>query len=65
MYTRKQQNKLEKNNNYPDAKRHFNVSMIKSVARLLACIYLYQGDLQIAAYGLVIAELLGIGEEFV
>jgi hypothetical protein len=59
------QNKLEKVTNYPDAKKHFAMSIIKSVVRLLACTYLCFGDYQMAAAGLAVAEFIGIGEELV
>lgn len=44
---------------------HFKISMIKSVLRLAACIFLYAQQFEMAAVGLAIAEFLGIYEEMV
>ena len=47
------------------SKKHFVVSMIKSVFRIGACYPLAKGDLLLAASLLAIAEALGIYEEIV
>lgn len=44
---------------------HFNISMIKSVLRIIACYFLAYYDVQTAAIILAVAELLGIAEEVV
>lgn len=44
---------------------HFWVSIVKSMIRIAACFALFLGDYAIAAVGLAVAELLGIGEELV
>jgi hypothetical protein len=43
--------------------RHFNISMAKSIVRLLACICLMTEHMWYAGGLLMIAELLGIVEE--
>ena len=48
-----------------DMKGHFWVSMIKSVARILAGTAIIQGDLVMCGVFLILAEVLGITEEFV
>jgi hypothetical protein len=44
---------------------HFNVSITKSVIRIVGCIALVYGNLAAAGCLLVAAELLGVVEEFV
>tara|TARA_B100001113_G_scaffold340405_1_gene324570 strand:- start:433 stop:591 length:159 start_codon:yes stop_codon:yes gene_type:complete len=44
---------------------HFNVSITKSVIRILGCVTLAYGNLAAAGGLLIAAELLGIVEEFV
>ena len=48
-------------------KRHFYLSLVKSVLRMSACVFacVYSQDmsLQVLAGGLLIAELVGIAEE--
>jgi len=45
------------------AKKHFQISLIKSIIRIIACWFLCYGDFIAAGGGLAIAELLGIYEE--
>jgi len=45
------------------AKKHFQISLIKSIMRILACGYLCYGDYVGAGIGLALAEVLGIIEE--
>jgi hypothetical protein len=45
------------------AKKHFQISLIKSVIRIFACGYLCYGDYKTAGVALGIAEVLGIYEE--
>jgi len=49
----------------PDATKHFMVSMIKSFTRILACVCLAMGSLQVAGLVFLTAEILGIVEELV
>lgn len=49
----------------PDAKLHFQISMVKSGFRIAAGIALMFGFLIIAGAWLIAAELLGIAEEMV
>lgn len=44
---------------------HFWTSMVKSLARLGACGYLYYGDYVSAAFMFAAAEILGVAEEIV
>ena len=44
---------------------HFNVSITKSIIRIVGCIALVYGNLAAAGCLLVAAELLGVVEEFV
>lgn len=44
---------------------HFNVSLVKSILRIAAAIFLIQADLLTAGSLLIVAEGLGILEEFV
>ena len=43
--------------------KHFYVSMVKSLIRVVACLFLINGDLTIAGLLLIGAEGLGIVEE--
>lgn len=45
------------------AKKHFQISLIKSIIRIGACIILCTGNYIAAGIGLGIAEVLGIYEE--
>ena len=45
------------------AKKHFQISFIKSLIRIGACCFLIAGKYQAAGVGLAIAEVLGIYEE--
>jgi len=45
------------------AKKHFQISLIKSIIRILACVALCDGHYVGAGIGLGIAEILGIYEE--
>lgn len=47
------------------SENHFYASIVKSIARLGACGYLYFGDIQSAAAMFFAAELIGIAEEVV
>ena len=49
----------------PDATKHFMVSMIKSFTRILACVCLSAGSIQVAGLVFLTAEILGIVEELV
>jgi hypothetical protein len=54
--------------NHPDPKKHFNISMIKSAARILACagaVIAASDGLIILGLGLLLAEIIGIVEELV
>ena len=42
---------------------HFNISLAKSGLRIVACYFLFNGDLQSSALLFVLAEGLGIAEE--
>ena len=44
---------------------HFNVSILKSLIRIVGCMTLIYGNLAAAGCLLVAAELLGVVEEFV
>jgi hypothetical protein len=44
---------------------HLNVSLVKSVFRIVACYFLAYYDFQTAAVLLATAEVLGIAEELV
>lgn len=44
---------------------HLNISLVKSILRIIACYFLAYYDFQIAAGLLATAELLGIAEELV
>jgi hypothetical protein len=45
------------------AKKHFQISLTKSIIRILACVALCDGHYVGAGIGLGIAEILGIFEE--
>jgi hypothetical protein len=45
------------------AKKHFQISLIKSIIRIVSCIVLYWGNYEYAGIGLAGAEVLGIYEE--
>ena len=45
------------------SKRHFYISIVKSLFRFAACGYLYVGSYEDAALLLFSAELLGVAEE--
>jgi len=45
------------------AKKHFQISLIKSIIRIGACVVLCYGNYIGAGVGLAIAEVLGIYEE--
>lgn len=42
---------------------HFWISMSKSCLRIIACVALYCGDLEVTAVFFLVAEVLGIAEE--
>lgn len=44
---------------------HFNVSILKSAIRIIAGVSLATGDLATAGLLLIVAEMLGVVEEFV
>jgi hypothetical protein len=50
---------------YPDAKKHQNISFVKSFFRIVAGIVLCFGEFTIAGVLLIVAELLGVYEELV
>jgi hypothetical protein len=45
--------------------KHFQVSVVKSAIRIVAGACLLSGNLLIAGYCVIVAEILGIGEELV
>lgn len=45
------------------SRKHFYVSMVKSLIRVVACLFLINGDLVISGLLLIGAEGLGIVEE--
>lgn len=45
------------------AQKHFQISLIKSIIRIIACVGLGYGNLMVAATLLGLAEVLGIYEE--
>lgn len=49
----------------PDPTKHFRLSMAKSIMRIIACIALCFGSYFLAGAWLIIAECIGIAEEFV
>jgi hypothetical protein len=50
---------------YPDAKKHLYISLVKSGFRILAGAALCFGEFTVAGVLLIVAELLGIAEELV
>ena len=50
---------------HPDALKHFQISMAKSILRIGAGVALSMGELFVAGSVLVLAEILGIAEELV
>jgi hypothetical protein len=49
----------------PDAKWHLRISLTKSLIRIVAAASLVMGELLLAGSLLILAEVLGIGEELV
>ena len=49
----------------PDARLHFGLSIVKSIIRIIAFVALCYGSLYLAGAWLIVAELIGIGEELV
>lgn len=49
----------------PDAEKHFIVSLVKSLTRLIGCGLLIMGAVQYGGIVLLIGEILGIAEELV
>lgn len=49
----------------PNPKRHFIISMVKSGLRIVAGFQLIGGDIALAGFTIIIAEVLGIMEEMV
>jgi len=49
----------------PNPKNHFLMSMVKSGLRILAGFHLISGNVEIAGFVLILAEVLGILEEMV
>jgi hypothetical protein len=49
----------------PDPKLHFQLSLIKSIARIIAGATLIGGSLVFCGIFLIIAEIIGIAEELV
>ena len=47
------------------SKGHFYVSLVKSLLRIAAGLFLWAGDLLLAGLFLIFAEILGIVEEMV
>jgi hypothetical protein len=50
---------------HPDAKKHFQISLFKSILRIIGGTALIFGGLVIAGALFVLAEVLGIAEELV
>jgi len=46
------------------SKKHFYISMVKSVIRIGGGVALFASQIQLAACLFIVAELLGIAEEF-
>tara|TARA_R110000824_G_scaffold15193_3_gene64018 strand:+ start:3533 stop:3712 length:180 start_codon:yes stop_codon:yes gene_type:complete len=57
--------KNTKKQELPDAKKHQQISFIKSAIRLGACAFGFLGMFEIGFTGLFLAEIVGIGEELV
>ena len=51
--------------NYPDAKKHLYISLVKSAIRIVAGGCLITGNLLMAGVCLILAEVFGIFEELV
>jgi hypothetical protein len=56
---------MEKETKQPDAKKHLELSMVKSSIRILACGAGMFGMYDVAFIGLLLAEIVGIKEELV
>jgi len=52
-------------NDIPDPKKHKNISIIKSIIRIIAGTCLCFGDFWVTGVLLIVAEILGIIEEMV
>jgi len=52
-------------NDIPDPKKHKNISIIKSIIRIIAGTVLCFGAFHLTGILLVVAEMLGIAEEMV
>ena len=50
---------------YPDAKKHLYISLVKSALRIVAGLGFCAGSMMIGGVFLIVAELLGIVEELV
>ena len=51
--------------NYPDAKKHLYISLVKSAIRIGAGVWLLQGNFVMAGVCIILAEVFGIFEELV
>ena len=56
---------MEKQTKQPDAKKHVELSMVKSAIRIVACGAGLFGLYEEAFIGLLLAEIVGIKEELV
>ena len=56
---------MDKKQELPDAKKHQQISFIKSAIRLGACSIGFCGMFEIGFIGLFLAEIVGIREELV
>ena len=56
---------MEKETKQPDAKKHFELSMAKSVIRIVSCGAGMFGMYDVAFIGFLLAEIVGIREELV
>ena len=52
-------------NEHPDPKRHLYASIVKSIIRIVACVFLALGNFKLGGIGLAAAEVFGILEELV
>jgi hypothetical protein len=52
-------------NDTPNPKRHKQISLIKSVIRIIAGVVFCYGDVALGGFLLILAESLGIAEELV
>jgi hypothetical protein len=50
--------------NKDPSKKHFYISLVKSVVRASSGVALLGGNISIAGFLLIIAEVLGVAEEF-